>query len=210
MLQQVTCACCAESCLRSTCEWMPTTSLDLSFLRYSYCDEVSIVTSPPLPYTLGPCKNILLDPLGVCLSPLDESSYHLNLCNSCLSAVKKKKVPILALANCTFLGPVPPQLKDLTPIEESMIALCCVKSWIVQLTEQDSDLTSPQNQCGFHRNIIIYPQQPQKIANILPPSVEEVTSPICVIFVQSSLPSASGSVKKQNPLLFGVIKYGKL
>ncbi|KAJ7307886.1 hypothetical protein DFH08DRAFT_823969 [Mycena albidolilacea] len=38
-------------------------------------------------------------------------------------------------------------------------------------------------------HIIIYPQQPSKIAQILPPSVDEITSPVCVLFVGSSPPT---------------------
>ncbi|KAF8235802.1 hypothetical protein L208DRAFT_1184089, partial [Tricholoma matsutake] len=141
----------------------------------------------------------LVDPAGVRSISFDESAYELNLCNPCLSAIQKQKTPALALANRTFLGPMPEELKDLTPIEESMIALCRAKCWIVQLSEQ-ADLTSPHNQRGFHGNIIIYPQQSQKIASILPPSVEEIVSPICVIFVGSSPPSAQWLRDKAKPL----------
>ncbi|KAF8237059.1 hypothetical protein L208DRAFT_1249512 [Tricholoma matsutake] len=81
-----------------------------------------------------------------------------------------------------------------------MITLCHAKCWIVQLSEQDSGLTLPQIQWGFHGNIIIYPQQPQRVATILPPSVEEITNPICIIFVGSSSPSYKWLHKKAKPL----------
>ncbi|KIL63480.1 hypothetical protein M378DRAFT_79706, partial [Amanita muscaria Koide BX008] len=83
-----------------------------------------------------------------------------------------------------------------------MIALCRAKCWIIQLNEQqaDSDLHFPHVQRGFHGNIIIYPQHPQRIATILPPSVEEITSPICVIFVGSSPPSYEWLRDKAKPL----------
>ncbi|KAF8236101.1 hypothetical protein L208DRAFT_1253148 [Tricholoma matsutake] len=57
--------------------------------------------------------------------PFDEYTYELNLCNSCLSMLQRQKTPALALANHSFLGPMPPELKDLTSIEESMITLLC-------------------------------------------------------------------------------------
>ncbi|KAF8226030.1 hypothetical protein L208DRAFT_1304229, partial [Tricholoma matsutake] len=127
--------------------------------------------------------------------------YELNLCFSCLKSIEKEKIPALALANRTFVGPLPPELNDLTPIEESMIALCRSKCWIVQLSEQDhSDLTSPHVQRGFHGNIIIYPQEPQQVATVLPPSIEEITSPICVIFVGSKPPSREWLRDKAKPL----------
>jgi hypothetical protein len=95
---------------------------------------------------------------------------------------------------------MPAELKDLTPIEESMIALCRAKCWIVQLSEQRSDVAFPHNQRGFHGNIIIYPQPSQKIASMLPPSIEEIVSPICVIFVGSSPPSPEWLRNKAKPL----------
>ncbi|KAF8219452.1 hypothetical protein L208DRAFT_1145437, partial [Tricholoma matsutake] len=129
-LQEVMCACCAESCLKSNCKWIPTSSLNLDCLRQpdyplnevgQHCDnhdsqveeqnsdEVSDrlswiapdVIPPPLPYTAGVLKDIL-----------------------------RQKTPALALANHTFLGQMPPELKDLTLIEESMISLCHAKCWI--------------------------------------------------------------------------------
>ncbi|KAF8240573.1 hypothetical protein L208DRAFT_1352741, partial [Tricholoma matsutake] len=81
-----------------------------------------------------------------------------------------------------------------------MIALCRAKCWIVQLSEQDFNLTFAQSQRGFHGNIIIYPQQPQRVATTLPPSVQEITSPICVIFVGSSPPSREWLREKAKPL----------
>ncbi|KAF8240330.1 hypothetical protein L208DRAFT_1233559 [Tricholoma matsutake] len=81
-----------------------------------------------------------------------------------------------------------------------MIALCCAKCWIVQLSEQDHNLSFPQNQRGIYGNIIIYPQSAQKIATMLPPSIEEITLPICIIFVGSSPPSAQWLHEKTKPL----------
>ncbi|KAF8227481.1 hypothetical protein L208DRAFT_1174218, partial [Tricholoma matsutake] len=130
----------------------------------------------------------------------NDTMYELNLCLSCWNSVKNHKLPALALANHMALGVVPSELQDLTFIEESMIALCHAKCWIVQLSEQDSNLTFAQSQRGFHGNIIIYPQQPQRVATTLPPSVQEITSPICVIFVGSSPPSREWLHEKAKPL----------
>jgi hypothetical protein len=35
-------------------------------------------------------------------------------------------------------------------------------------------------------HIIIYPQRPEWIATILPPTIDDIVTPICVIFVGSS------------------------
>ncbi|KAF8231804.1 hypothetical protein L208DRAFT_1275036, partial [Tricholoma matsutake] len=53
---------------------------------------------------------------------------------------------------------------------------------------------------GFHGNIIIYPQQPQQVATMLPPSVHKITSPICIIFVGLTPPSHQWLCDKAKPL----------
>jgi hypothetical protein len=112
----------------------------------------------------------------------DDTAYELNLCLSCWNSIKKHKLPALALANNTALGSVPAELQDLIFIEESMIALCRAKCSIVQLSEQDSDLTFPQSQRGFHGNIIIYPQQPQRVATVLLPSIQEISNHVTYMY----------------------------
>ncbi|KAJ7128423.1 hypothetical protein C8R44DRAFT_830239 [Mycena epipterygia] len=69
-----------------------------------------------------------------------------------------------------------------------MIAQCLSKCWIIQLKEENRDLVLTSTQCGVKGHIIIYPQQPSKLATILPPPIEEITSPVCALFVGSSSP----------------------
>jgi hypothetical protein len=49
-------------------------------------------------------------------------------------------------------------------------------------------------------HIIIYSQRPERIATILPPTMEDIITPICVIFVGSSPPSVEWLQKKAKPL----------
>ena len=95
-------------------------------------------------------------------------------------------LPKHALANKLYVGPVPNELKSLTMVEESMIARAREKSWIIKLQEQDTDTTSSTSQQGLKGHTIIYPQQLDKLATLLPPSVGETLTFICVIFVGSS------------------------
>ena len=76
----------------------------------------------PMPYRDGILKDVFVDPTGV--SVTDRGCYELTLCSMCRSSLYHNKVPPLALVNQTFLGDVPPELKDLTVIEEAMIACC--------------------------------------------------------------------------------------
>ncbi|KAJ7148123.1 hypothetical protein C8R43DRAFT_889111, partial [Mycena crocata] len=86
-----------------------------------------------------------------------------------------------------------------------MIALCRSKVWIVQLRDDDDDPHAgkeiPIAQRGVHGHIIVYPQKPSAIAKTLPPSMEEIITPICVIFVGSSPPTAEWLKTKASPLI---------
>ncbi|THU92912.1 hypothetical protein K435DRAFT_829580 [Dendrothele bispora CBS 962.96] len=80
-----------------------------------------------------------------------------------------------------------------------MIARCRAKCWIIQLKEEDqakSDIT----QRGVKGHIIIYPQQPSAVSRILPPSIEEISSPICVLFIGSQPPTEEWLRTKAKPL----------
>ena len=49
-------------------------------------------------------------------------------------------------------------------------------------------------------HIIVYPQRPSDIARVLPPSLDELTTPICVLFVGSSPPTDEWIHEKAKPL----------
>jgi hypothetical protein len=62
-------------------------------------------------------QGILLDRRGV-------ENETLLFCKECHSYINKGKTPPLSLANHLLLGDVPAELRDLTPLEESVIARC--------------------------------------------------------------------------------------
>ncbi|KAJ7648249.1 hypothetical protein DFH06DRAFT_997400, partial [Mycena polygramma] len=84
-----------------------------------------------------------------------------------------------------------------------MIALCRAKCWIIQLRDDDfsADTSVPITQRGAHGHIIIYPQRPSAIARTLPPSLSDIITPICVIFVGSNTPTADWLKNKATPLV---------
>ncbi|KAI0708656.1 hypothetical protein C8Q76DRAFT_627620, partial [Earliella scabrosa] len=126
-----------------------------------------------------------------------------NVCAECSRSWKRNKLPPLAYANGTFLGDVPPELRDLTFIEESIIAQSRAKCWIVHLREdKDSDDTpvTAHHQRGFKGHIIVYPQRPETLLKVLPASLEKIMTPICVIFVGSSRPTREWLKEKAKPL----------
>ncbi|KIK33490.1 hypothetical protein CY34DRAFT_99502, partial [Suillus luteus UH-Slu-Lm8-n1] len=80
-----------------------------------------------------------------------------------------------------------------------MIALCRAKCFILHLREESCNI--PNAQRGLKGNIIIFPQRPSKVLETLPPSVEEVVTPICVLFVGSSPPTSDWLRKHAKPLI---------
>ncbi|KAJ7620674.1 hypothetical protein B0H17DRAFT_894390, partial [Mycena rosella] len=122
-------------------------------------------------------------------------------CCRCSNALKNGKVPSLAVANHNYLGPVPAELQSLTVVEEAMIALCRAKCWIVQLREEDSEGGLPIAQREVKGHIIVYPQRPTAITTTLTPSVDEIITPICVIFVGFQPPTAEWLQHKAKPLI---------
>ena len=194
-LSTFTCSVCAESTLHAKqCE-IQASDIDLDLLKFH---RKGNATNPPLPYEHGPLKDVLLDPAGVTVD--ERGNLLLLLCPECHSALKKGKVPALSLANSTYLGAVLEELKDLTVIEEAMIARCRAKCWIVQLKEENPSIMMPDSQQGVKGHIIIYPQRPSEVATLLPPNLSDIITPVCVLFVGSTPPTAEWLQEKAKPL----------
>jgi hypothetical protein len=183
-LASFTCASCAGEYLKKNKALVPLDDIDLDLLA----------KPAHLPETLqNSCvmlndHSLLVDPAG--LSKDDDGNIHLSLCKECRSSLQHGKIPPLSLVNRNFLGPIPEELRDLTVIEEAMIAQCRAKCWIVQLKEDRRDTELPNVQRGLKGHIIVYPQRPADIAKVLPPSMNDVLTPICVLFIGSKTPSA--------------------
>lgn len=70
-----------------------------------------------------------------------------------------------ALSNMLYIGKVPHELKNLTCVEESLIARCRVKCSIYKIHSKQDKTTSQYKISG---NIITYPQNPNNIIKLLP------------------------------------------
>ena len=82
----------------------------------------SEIVAPVFPTPVAASMDIILDPKGVSIDENGESI--LTLCTMCHSSIQSKRTPPLALANHMALGDIPDELKDLTVVEEAMIAKC--------------------------------------------------------------------------------------
>lgn len=127
-----TCASCSAEYPKSKQRSVSPHAIDLSLLSKP-SDYPSCLSLPTLPSTLMKNSNLLLDPAGMFEDK--DQNIMLMLCPECHGALRKGKVPALSLANKTYLGPIPDELRDLTVIEEAMIAQSRAKCWVIQLRE---------------------------------------------------------------------------
>ncbi|THU80767.1 hypothetical protein K435DRAFT_621988, partial [Dendrothele bispora CBS 962.96] len=97
-----------------------------------------------------------------------------------------------------------------------MIARCRSKAWIVKLHDNGSESafdahnitgmseggSSAILQRGVKGHIIIYPQNPTSVLDLLPPPMEDLCTAVCVIFVGPHPPSQDWLKEKATPLIF--------
>ncbi|KAJ3530439.1 hypothetical protein NMY22_g8569 [Coprinellus aureogranulatus] len=150
--------------------------------------------------------NCLLDPRGRYLD--HNSEWKLRFCRDCWSHCSRGRVPPLSLANHNYIGPIPDELSQLSYVEEQMIARCRAKVSVIKMYNKDKldsvqtePAWSPVIQRGLKGNIIVFPQEPSELAEILPPSVEEVAKPIVMVFIGNSKPTDEWLREKATPLL---------
>lgn len=155
-------------------------------------------------------RGVMLDRAGFVSDPQEGGSLW--TCRFCYRTLSNNIIPRCALANGMFVGEVPDCLKDLTVVEEAMIARRRAKCWIIHLNEGGGGVhrsvagashgaTLPSTQRGMKGHIIVYPSAPQNIGSVLPPSMEETVTPMCVVFVGSCRPSEEWLRTKAKPLL---------
>ena len=197
--QKVVCACCSiaygssELVLTEVCE------IDLGLLIKSDSDESAIRSSTIV--NDGLLAEYLLDSRGIVYAETSEN-VQLRLCDVCHRALRRSRIPQFALANYFVMGDVPPELLNLSPVEESMIALCRARCIMVQLKSmRRSDVNSSTSQRGFRGHTIFHQQDVSKLATLLPPSLEEILAPICVLFIGSRKPTLEWIREHAKPLV---------
>src|SRR5258708_75011 len=203
-LRHHTCAVCGES--KNNHDFLPNSMLinlyDVSILEAEY-------PSPRLnPFPLHPTlSKTIVCPQGVLINNAEHAT-HWMICRNCDRDLSKKKLPSTALANDLFLGSPPPQLMDLTIIEEAMIAQRRAKTWIIHLKEHDSTSTVngfshggslPVSQRAMKGHVIVFPSNPQHVTKFLPPNL--MVTPMCVVFVGSTKPTKEWLLQHARPLI---------
>src|SRR5579859_2435935 len=92
---------------------------------------------------------------------IDEAS--LSVYHSYQKSLQAKVLPPESLANYRWIGPVLPELQDLTWMEGLLIARAHLTGCIVRLQNRNSD-----SHFGLKGHIILLPQDTMKLLNILP------------------------------------------
>lgn len=208
-LSSFTCASCAEKCLNRDSRSLELDEIDPNLLarpdrrvyRNNIVDPMWLdldCVAPEIPIVNGE-SSLLLDAAGLITD--DGGKTRLLLCITCFNDLRQNRTPALSIANHNFIGGIPEQLKDLTVVEEAMIARCRAKCWIVQLKEEDRELSMPDTQRGMKGHVIIYPQRPSELANVLPCALNDYTTFMCVIFVGSKPPTDEWLQTKAKPLV---------
>jgi len=103
---------------------------------------------------------------------LDQCGHHensWNFCKLCFTAIYQRRVPKFSASNfmnVTMCQDYPSALEDLTPVEECLIAKCHPVATILKL--RPGGRASPINHNALRGHIIVIPQDPGPLLQILP------------------------------------------
>ena len=126
-------------------------------------------------------QHIMIDPLGIVQTAGRPSSIC--ICESCQKSLKNNARPPESLAHFRWVGPVPPELQDLTWIEELLIARAHLSGTIVRLQNRNSHF-------GLKGHAILLPQDTTRLLDILPLPPSALPDIVRVVWVGRPIRSA--------------------
>ena len=109
------------------------------------------------------------------------------LCRRCHNQLSKDRQPSEALANFRWIGSVPEELRDLTWIEELLIARVHVCGSIIRLDQRNN----PSSFFGIKGHVVFLPQDTTRLIDLLPMSPASLSDMIKVIWTGKSKPDRS-------------------
>jgi len=109
------------------------------------------------------------------------------LCRVCHNQLSKDCQPSEALANFRWVGPVSEELRDLTWIEELLIARVHVCGSIVRLGQRNN----PSSFFGIKGHIVFLPQDTTRLIDLLPMSPTSLSDMVKVVWTGKSKPDRS-------------------
>jgi len=126
-------------------------------------------------------NRVLIDKLGI---TQDKRIY---LCRGCHNQFSKDCQPSEALANFRWVGPVPEELRDLTWIEELLVARVHVCGNIVRLGQRNN----PSSFFGIKGHVVFLPQDTTRLIDLLPMSPASLSDMVKVVWTGKSKPDRS-------------------
>ncbi|CAF1498169.1 unnamed protein product [Adineta ricciae] len=109
-----------------------------------------------------------------------------NICQQCLSALIRDKIPMLTPANKMWVGDVPIELQQLTLAEEKLISLYRHNSCIIKLQSPFHHHSTAQ--AALRGNVITFMHNMPNIVTTLPLDVDDLSDTIKIIFIGAHMP----------------------
>src|SRR5436190_8180543 len=178
--QNIICACCG--CISHDImefEVVPQSYGPLRHLRIP--EDINIPFDFSCGIDLLDQNRILIDKLGI---TQDKCIY---LCRVCHNQLSKDHQPSEALANFRWVGPVPEELRDLTWIEELLIARVHVCGSIVRLGQRNN----PSSFFGIKGHVVFLPQDTTRLIDLLSMSLASLSDMVKVVWTGKSKPDRS-------------------
>ncbi|KAK7677678.1 hypothetical protein QCA50_019369 [Cerrena zonata] len=185
-LAEVPCAVCAELVKRSdtsalnVCDdiFKPLARLDAS---------VAVLPRTSQNTTAQSLHSPILEHAGL---RIEQDLRVADVCSSCLSELKKDKLPSRSLANGLWVGEIPPELLALNYCEKLMVARFRHNTFVVSVL---------MGQRRMSANAVTFAQPVAKFHAILPPPPSDLESCLVVLFTGSSAPTADDM--RRTPLI---------
>ena len=120
-----------------------------------------------------------LEPIKKIDGPVMDSNCS-RVCMDCVGLLKKKKIPLLSLANGNWIGDVPSQLKNLSYAERLLIAKVRPNYCVVRV---ESGMKK------MHANAVLVPNPTAKIYETLPPHRDDLDDVMAFVYTGPTRPS---------------------
>ena len=125
-------------------------------------------------------QNIMIDRLGI---QQEDSDSNVWLCSTCHPSIMLGKRPPESLANFRWVGAVPDELKDLTWIEELLVARAHVVGRVVRLQARNQ-----ASYFGVKGHIIFLLQDTSLLLDVLPMTPASLPDVVRVVWTGKSAP----------------------
>jgi hypothetical protein len=125
-------------------------------------------------------QHLLIEKMAIHFK-LNERTPSLWLCDSCSAHLTNNRLPPSSLANYRWVGEPPDVLKDLTWIEERLVARAHISGAIYRLERK-----SNCSYLGLKGHVVIYPQDSRGLLDILPLPPSRLPETIRVVWTGAS------------------------